>query len=70
MLRTNLFEQQFRSVFMPEGYFRVCSQRECQKALMLEAQQHGSILVTKGEVICIMPKLEAGWTRVCGGIKS
>jgi len=51
-------------------YYRICSENECQKALMLEAQQHGSIVAYKGDVTAIMPELLNGWEQVRGGIKS
>ena len=48
---------------MAVEYFRVCQRGECVKAVMEEAEQHGSIVCFKGEGTVIMPRLALGWTQ-------
>lgn len=74
MLGVNLFEQQAvmeqrmrRHVIVNDEYHRVCQPSERVADLLREAQQHGGIVAMKGEIICIMPRLIAGWTQVHGG---
>lgn len=50
-------------------YYRPCHPGERVADLLKEAQQHNGIVAMKGEIVCIMPRLVAGWVRVNGGWK-
>lgn len=48
------------------GYFRPIQPDESMADVMAEAEAHGSIVASKGEVVCIVPKLPEGWTQIFG----
>jgi len=48
------------------GYFRPCQPDESMADIHAEAAENGAIVASKGDVVCIMPRLADGWVLVNG----
>lgn len=52
------------------GYFRPIQPDESMMSVMAEAEANGSIVASRGSVVCIMPKMVEGWQQIFGRRRS